>query len=974
VPIFEDPQAARAGRAVCLLLCLAVLGGAVQAAPPATTAADRCLQPQPFAGRVYRGDTALPNRPAADDVVGNVPPDLARDLDQAIAGILARSGAPGVTAAIAVPGLGRWSASLGLASAAPPQPLLPDARFWWASVGKAFTVATVLKLIEEGKLQGSDRLANWYPRYPNAERITIEQMLTHTSGIGSFPQPGDDPRDTMVYVPPETIIERSAARGAVVACPGERWSYSNTAMVMLGRIIERLEGRPFHEVVAAKVIHPLGLTRMLAAPPLPDLADLPREHLDGKPQPAFNAMTFAAGNIVASAADMVTFWRAFISGKVLPTAVLRDSMRTFHLFDRGSVSPALRTDMYFGRGIMLFEVWPETGGKPQRWLAHIGGGIGSNALVLQDMDSGIVLAIAFNGRTDIVLAASTLLRVASAAQPALINEFNVMSPTRDGTLLANDIVRPAAPGRYPVLFFRTPYGKARLGYDAAAWWAERGYAVVTQDTRGRYDSDGKWSLLVHEADDGRDSHEWLARQPWSDGRIVTQGASYDGIVQWLAARDPHPALRGMISVVSPSDLYRTASYGGGAFSLSLNTLYASLMDGRVMHEKDLDFVRWSEVFKHLPVVDAPSVAGRNVEWYRDLVRHPTRDGFWQGLSWENSYEMWDFPVFNVGGWFDTFNASGGTIDAFVKLRQRSAAQARAGHRLIMGPWAHQFSRPPGQVDFGPMAQLDLRAIYLRWMDHYIKGKQNGAENDAPVKVFTMGENRWHDYADWPPPGVSYRKFFLRSGGRANTAAGDGRLSTEPDTDSAAADRYTYDPPDPVPTLGGATCCWTQIVPFGAVDQRPLEARSDVLVYSTPPLEEDLRVTGPVSIRLWVSSSAPDTDFVARLIDVAPDGFAMNLTDGILRARYREGFETPQLMDPGQVYEISIPMGATSNLFRKGPRIRVHVTSSNFPRYSRNTNTGTQPELDTRMQPAAQTVWHTSDRPSQLLLPVLDSSH
>jgi putative CocE/NonD family hydrolase len=388
------------------------------------------------------------------------------------------------------------------------------------------------------------------------------------------------------------------------------------------------------------------------------------------------------------------------------------------------------------------------------------------------------------------------------------------------------------------------------------------------------------------------------------------------------------------------------------------------MDGRVMHEKDLGFVSWPEVFRHLPVVDAPSIAGRDVEWYRDLVRHPTRDEFWQGLSWEDSYELWNFPVFNVGGWFDSFNASGGTIDAFIKLRQRSSPAMRDGHRLIMGPWAHQFSRPPGEVDFGPSAKLDLRALYLRWMDHYIKGEQNGAENDAPVKVFTMGENRWHDYSDWPPPGVTYRSFYLRSGGL---------LSTEADTESETSDSYIYDPADPVPTVGGAACCWTQVVAFGAIDQRPLEGRKDVLVYSTPPLTEDLRVTGPVSIRLWVSSSAPDTDFVARLIDVHPDGFAMNLTDGILRARYRDSFETPALMKPGEVYEIIIPLGATSNLFRKGHRIRVHVTSSNFPRFSRNTNTGAQPELDTRMQTAVQTVWHDAARSSQLILPVLDES-
>jgi putative CocE/NonD family hydrolase len=579
----------------------------------------------------------------------------------------------------------------------------------------------------------------------------------------------------------------------------------------------------------------------------------------------------------------------------------------------------------------------------------------------------------------LLIAAAATLAAGATAQPMaptvlpVVHEFNVMSPTRDGTLLANDIIRPAIPGRFPVLFIRTPYGKSGVGYDQAAWYAERGYVVVTQDTRGRHDSEGQWSLLVHEANDGRDSHEWLARQSWSNGRVVTQGASYNAIAQWLAAQDPHPALKGMISIVSPSELYLSAPYRGGAFTLSQNVLYASLMDRRVMHDKDLTYVPWARVFSHLPVVDAPSLAGRSVDWYRDLTRHPTYDAFWRRLSWEDVYEKVQFPVFNVGGWFDIFNAPGGTLDAFTKLRQRSSKDIRAGHRLIMGPWAHQIARPPGDVNFGTSATLDLRAMYFRWMEHYVKGVPNGADGDLPVKVFTMGENTWHEYPDWPPPGVTYRRFYLRSGGTANTAAGDGALSLQPAPPREPPDRYVYDPANPTPTTGGGACCWPQVVPYGATDQRKVEDREDVLVYSTPPLSADLRVTGPVSVTLWVSSSAPDTDFVARLIDVDPSGFAMNLADGILRAKYRQSYETPTLMRAGEAYEITIELGATSNVFRKGHRIRLHVTSSNFPRFSRNTNTGEQPELDTEFRSAKQTVWHSAARPSRLVLPILEGA-
>lgn len=391
-----------------LLLALTIFG---LAHPVASAQSSGCEDGKTFMGKVYQGDAAalLGDPPLA--ISGPLPKTLVDKLDAALDEILAESGAPAVTAAVAVPGRGRWAASRGLATLSPPQPLLPDARFWWASVGKAFTVATVLSLIQDGKLTDSDRLARWYPGYPNAQTITIEQMMTHTSGIGSFPDPGADFRTAMEYVSPEEIIRRTADRGGVIACPGERWSYSNTAMVMLGQIIERIEGRPFHEVVATRLIGPLGLKRMIAAPPRPNLADIPREHINGEPLPVFNAMTYSAGNIVASAEDMVVFWHALLGGRVLPQAVIRRSLGTLYPLERGSISPVFRTDAYFGRGVMLFEAYTAADEAPRHWLGHVGGGFGSTGLVFQEVESGVFLAVAFNAPVDRAAAAEKLLKI-----------------------------------------------------------------------------------------------------------------------------------------------------------------------------------------------------------------------------------------------------------------------------------------------------------------------------------------------------------------------------------------------------------------------------------------------------------------------------------------------------------------------------------------------------------------------------------
>jgi putative CocE/NonD family hydrolase len=548
---------------------------------------------------------------------------------------------------------------------------------------------------------------------------------------------------------------------------------------------------------------------------------------------------------------------------------------------------------------------------------------------------------------------------------------------RDGTRLSADIFRPDDSGRFPAILIRTPYNKAGIpGWpnprEEATWFAERGYAVLMQDVRGRHDSEGEWVPFAHESDDGFDTQQWAAQQPWSNGKVITYGGSYLSIVQWLAAMRQNPNLKGMISIVGPSDFYDGLFYQGGAFNHALAIMWAGFADGRVIQPQEIESAPWPKAFAHQPTTDAMKVVGRDPKFYRDWLAHPTYDGYWYQLRFEELYEKFNFPVINVGGWFDLFQNPRGTIDSFQKLRARSPVRVREGHRLIMGPWPHAVnsSSKVGDLEFGPQAIIPLREIYLRWADHYIKGIDNGADRDLPVKLFTMGENAWHDYADWPVPGTQYKDYFLHSGGQANSSMGVGTLTPSAPAASEKADQYAYDPASPTPNAGGGNCCWPEIVPWGPLDQRSVERRDDVLVYTTPPLTEDVRVTGPIQARLWVASSARDTDFVVRLVDVYPNGFAMNLTDGILRARYRNSFEKPEFLEPKRPYELTIELGATSNLFAKGHQIRVEVASANFPRFSRNTNTGNQPELDTQMQVAQQTIFHDPQHPSRIILPVL----
>jgi putative CocE/NonD family hydrolase len=349
--------------------------------------------------------------------------------------------------------------------------------------------------------------------------------------------------------------------------------------------------------------------------------------------------------------------------------------------------------------------------------------------------------------------------------------------------------------------------------------------------------------------------------------------------------------------------------------------------------------------------------------YQAAMRHPGYDGFWLSISTKERVANVKVPVFSVGGWYDNFVES--DLQAMTALRKASGV-----HRILIGPWAHDLRYKFPGVDFGPESTIPLRGLQLQWFDQWLKGKDTPVMSQAPVRIFVMGVNEWRDEKEWPPARARYTEFYLESGGHANTAAGDGTLGRKPQRDDAP-DRYTYDPMKPVPTRGGAVCCNPKVFPWGPMDQTPVERRRDVLVYSSHPLRRDVEVTGPVKVVLYASTSARDTDFTAKLVDVFPDGHARNLTDGILRLRYRDSIAKPIPAKPGQIYRLQVDAGVTSNVFRKGHRIRLEISSSNFPRFDRNPNTGGPLADERQVRRAEQTVYHDAEHPSCVVLPVIE---
>jgi hypothetical protein len=556
-------------------------------------------------------------------------------------------------------------------------------------------------------------------------------------------------------------------------------------------------------------------------------------------------------------------------------------------------------------------------------------------------------------------------------------ERNVDVPMRDGTILRADLFLPDAGGPFPALVQRTPYNKAYLPvvYNLDPFRAAAaGYAVLNQDTRGRFASDGDFHPFRDEGRDGYDTVEWAAAQPWCDGEIGMLGASYVGANQLHAAIERPPHLRAIAPWITAGDYHEGWTYQGGAFCLGFNLNWTlSRLAPDVLRRRGaatdavvdaLDDI--AATYRRLPLTNVPELRECS-PFYFDWLDHPDDGPYWAALRIADHYERIGLPAFHLGAWYDIFIT--GTLANYAGLRRNGAYQ-----KLIVGPWIHSvdLGNLAGEVDFGVRAgrySFDLDGLLLRWFDRWLKGEKNGLDDEPPVRIFVMGENRWRDEAAWPLPSAVPTAYYLHSRGGANSLRGDGWLSTEAPGDEPV-DVYLADPHHPVPTRGGQNCCYPAQLPSGAYDQRPVEERSDVLVYSTTPLERDVEVTGPIEVWLYASTSAPDADFTAKLVDVAPSGYARNLTDGILRGRYRTGTDAVRLLEPGRVLQYRIDAGATSNLFKRGHRIRLEIASSNFPRFDRNPQTGEPAALATVLAPALQTVYHDRAFASRVVLPIV----
>ena len=539
------------------------------------------------------------------------------------------------------------------------------------------------------------------------------------------------------------------------------------------------------------------------------------------------------------------------------------------------------------------------------------------------------------------------------APPATIATLNVTVPMRDGIRLSANVFRPGAQGRYPAVLLRTPYDKGSAITTAYQAYVNHGYAVVVQDVRGRYKSGGKFEPINQDVNDGDDTLNWIARQSWSDGGVGMYGGSYLGIAQWKAALARNPHLKAIFPYVSGDDDYRDRFYStGGAMKIGHRLLWLA-ENMRANGYVPPDFKSYVST---LPVRRAGAAAtGRSVDVWNIAINHPSYDQFWKSVSVREHLKDVHVPVYAVGGWFDNYVES--DLDAFSILSKHNHSD-----RIMIGPWPHVFSATFPGANFGKDAQVSLRPEILKWFDRWVKGKDIPAP-EHPVRLFVMGINKWRDEDEWPLARARNEKFYLGPGGE---------LGSKPDP-RTEPDSFVYDPRNPVPTVGGAVCCDQRVFPWGPLDQRQVEKRRDVLSYTTAPMPADTEVTGPIRVVLYASSSAVDTDFTAKLVDVFPDGQARNLTDGILRTRYRDSLEFPKLMMPGDVYRMTIDAGVTSNVFRAGHRIRLEISSSNFPRFDRNPNTGELPADDREMRTATQTVYHDHDRHSYLLLPIVPTA-
>ena len=608
-------------------------------------------------------------------------------------------------------------------------------------------------------------------------------------------------------------------------------------------------------------------------------------------------------------------------------------------------------------------------------------------------------------RIALVLAALGAAMVAATPARAMTCHTE-WAPMRDGTLLATDVYLPDAPGRYPVVMLRNPYARAFGGgcfngfiNGSISPFADHGYVALTQEARGTNRSQGPFREMVQEAQDGYDAIEWAAAQPWSTGKVGTTSGSYLGLTQWQPAMLTPPHLAAIAPQITASDYHDNWTYVNGVFDLwfGLSWPTGSFVPDAIIRGLESFAVPQPEIDQIVAQWNANATANLATKWvwqlpltsfapfttfaqyYYDWIDHPNYDAFWQKLDVEKHWPDVKVPALINSAWYDIFQV--GAFRNFAGMQRYGGTHAaRKGTKLIVGAYGHAGdSGTPTFGSDGGLGSLLTVESQLRFFDRYLKGLDNGYENDPTAQLYILvppdtgnkGSGFWMNADEYPLPGTEVQSLYLSSGGRANSSNGGGQLATDaPERRGASPDVFKYDPRNPVPTVGGNMCCNGVLLLAGARDQSQVETRNDVLVYTTEPLDKDLAVIGPVDVKLWARSTARDTDFTGKLVDVHLDGASHNVLDRIVRARFRDGSKLPpSLIEPGEAYEYTIPLGNAGTIFRRGHRIRLEISSSSFPHYDRNLNTGLTNEWTDKIEVATQTILHDEEHPSRLVLSI-----
>lgn len=564
----------------------------------------------------------------------------------------------------------------------------------------------------------------------------------------------------------------------------------------------------------------------------------------------------------------------------------------------------------------------------------------------------------------------------------IIEELNVGIPMRDGIKLATNIYRPKAEGKFPIILSRTPY-KKEMAELQARYYTRRGYVFAVQDCRGRFSSPGIWEPFVDEPRDGHDAIEWLASQPWSNGKVGMIGGSYVGWVQWWAARERPPHLVTIIPNVSPLDPFYNIPYEYGVFFILGAIWWADILETEAT--ADLSGVAMSKISEKkylkllhsLPVIDLDKkILGKENPYWRKWIEHPTNDEYWEKANFLDYLKDVRIPVFHQSGWFD-----GDGIGSKLNYA-RMKSHGHPFQKLILGPWGQtdRAMRRFGDLDFGPQAIIDLQRAYLRWFDYWLKGIDNGITKEPLVSIFAMGSNKWlHDNV-YPLSYTQFQKWYLWSKGKANTSKGDGQLSASLPPEDSPPDTYIYDPGDPTPSPDFYEETEEEEKKVKSVEEKKKEAeayyekitqtRPDILVYQTKPLEKPLTFAGPVSAVLYASTSAKDTDWFMRLVWITKEGKTHRLAEGKIRARFRQSLKMPELLTPGKIYKYTLDLWQTGITIPAGDSLRVEVASASFPFFSRNLNTGGHNEKETHYEKAEQKIYHSKEYFSCILLPVI----